>query len=293
MTFNAGGLGTALVTPFHKDGSIDFKGFEKLINHVIEGGGDYLVPLGTTGESVTLSKDEKIAVTDFVIEVVDKRKPIVLGLGGNNTREILDQINKQDFSAISAILSVAPYYNKPSQRGFFEHYKAIANVCPVPVILYNVPGRTGSNMAAETTLQIAKDVENVLGIKEASGNLEQCMMIVAKKPKNFQLISGDDILALPMIAAGATGLISVASNAFAPLVAEMVKYCLKGQMDKARSIHYKLLPLMQLMFAEGNPAGIKAMLSEVGVCNSCLRLPLVGVSKATQSAINAAMKNLD
>ena len=201
------GTGVALVTPFHKDGSIDFKSFRKIIDRCIDGKVEYLVPLGTTGESATLTNNERRAVVDFVIEINDKRLPIVLGLGGNNTQEILDTIEEFDFEGIDAILSVSPYYNRPSQRGIIQHYKMIGNACPVPVILYNVPSRTGSNLDADTTLQLAHEVKNIVGIKEASGNLEKAMKILKNRPKDFLVISGDDVISLPMIACGADGVI--------------------------------------------------------------------------------------
>src|SRR5688572_20851689 len=206
------GTGVAMVTPFHKDGSVNFKGFKKLIEHLISGNVDYLVPLGTTGESVTLTRDEKIAVLDFVVETVDKRIPVVAGVGGNNTQEVLKCLSEYDYTGIDAVLSVTPYYNKPSQKGLYQHYKMIANESAVPVILYNVPGRTSCNMIAETTLSLAHDFENIIGVKEASGNFEQIMTIINNKPENFLVISGDDAITLPLIAAGADGVISVVAN---------------------------------------------------------------------------------
>jgi len=235
------GTGVALVTPFHKDGSIDFKAFKKIIERCIEGKVEYLVPLGTTGESATLTSNERSAVIDFVIEIVDKRVPIVLGLGGNNTQEILSFIEDHSFDGIDAILSVSPYYNRPSQRGIYQHYKMIANECPVPVVLYNVPSRTGSNIDAETVIQLANEVHNIIGIKEASGNIERAMKIISKKPKDFLVISGDDVLTFPILACGGDGVISVISNAFAKEFSEMVRFGLAGNFDRARKLHYKLL----------------------------------------------------
>ena len=275
------GTGVALVTPFQKEGSIDFKSFEKLIEHVIKGGVEFLVPLGTTGESVTLTKDEKNAVLDFVIEINAQRLPIVLGLGGNNTQEIIDSIKHTDFEKVDAILSVSPYYNKPTQRGIYQHYKMIASASPVPVILYNVPGRTSSNISAETTLALANDVENIIGVKEASGNLEQCMEIIKNKPKDFLVLSGDDALTLPLISLGADGVISVVANAFPKDFSELTRQCLEGNFDKARKLHYKLTEIISLLFIEGNPAGVKCALEILKISPSNLRLPLVNVSKAT------------
>jgi 4-hydroxy-tetrahydrodipicolinate synthase len=281
------GTGVALVTPFHKDGSIDFKGLEKLVEHVIRNGVDYLVPLGTTGESVSLSRDEKTAVQDFIVEVNNGRVPIVLGIGGNNTQEVINCIKKTDFHTIDAILSVSPYYNKPSQRGIYEHYKLIASASPVPVILYNVPGRTGSNMSAETTLSLAHDVKNIVAVKEASGNLDQIMQIIKNKPKDFLVISGDDSLTLPIIALGGDGVISVAANVFPKDYSDLVRHCLKGNFDKARDLQYKLVDIMNLLFVEGNPAGAKAALSILKICSENLRLPLVEISKPTHTKMAA------
>jgi 4-hydroxy-tetrahydrodipicolinate synthase len=275
------GTGVALVTPFHKDGSIDFKSFRKLIDRIIDGGVEYLVPLGTTGESVTLTKDEKRAVIDMVVEVNEDRVPIVLGLGGNNTQEILHLMEDTDFTHIDAILSVSPYYNRPSQRGIYQHYKLIANSAPVPVILYNVPARTGSNMDAETTLELAHDIKNIIGIKEASGSIEKAMKIIKGKPKDFLVISGDDALALPIIACGGDGVISVYANAVPKDFSEMVRAALEGNFDKARRLHYKHIDMIHAIFVDGNPAGVKGLLSVMNICLEYLRLPLVHVTKPT------------
>ena len=235
------GTGVALVTPFHKDGSIDFRSLEKVVSHVIKGQAEYLVVLGTTGESVTISKDEKAAILDLVCDVNNKRVPVVLGVGGNNTQEILNQFSFFDFAKVDAVLSVSPYYNKPSQRGIIQHFKLVAGTCPVPVILYNVPSRTGSNMTAETTLALANEVENVIGIKEASGNMEQVMQIISSKPKDFLVISGDDAITLPLMACGADGVISVVANAYPKAFSEMVRLCLANRFDKARALHYQFI----------------------------------------------------
>ncbi len=282
----------AITTPFHKDGSINFKGFKKLLEHLIAGKVDYLVPLGTTGESVTLTRDEKIAVLDFVLEIVDKRVPVVAGVGGNNTQEVLKCLSEFDYSGIEAILSVTPYYNKPSQKGLYQHYKMIANESPVPVILYNVPGRTGCNMLAETTLNLASDFENIVAVKEASGNMEQIMNIIRDKPEGFLVISGDDAITLPLIAAGADGVISVVENAFPKEFSEMVRLSLKGNFDKARDLHYLLSEITQLLFAEGSPSGIKSALSLMDICEDHLRLPLVNVSKSHSNKLAAAIEKI-
>ena len=286
------GTGVALITPFHKDGRIHFKSLENLLEHVIESKVDYLVPLGTTAESATLNKDERSAVLGFVKEINNKRLPIVYGLGGNNTQEIIDQMRNTDFENIDAILSVCPYYNKPSQKGIYQHYKMIATASPVPVILYNVPGRTGTNMTSETTLALAHDVENIVGIKEASGNLEQCMMILKDRPKDFLLISGDDALAFPLIALGGDGVISVVANAFPKEFSELVRLALKGNYTEARELHYKLMEIIPLLFNEGNPAGIKAAMNILGICPDHLRLPLVNVSKNLYSQLSIQIKNI-
>src|SRR6185436_12868776 len=285
------GTGVALVTPFHKDGSIDFKSFRKLIDRIIDGGVEYLVPLGTTGESVTLTKDEKRAVIDMVVEVNEDRVPIVLGLGGNNTQEILHAMEDTDFTHIDAILSVSPYYNRPSQRGIYQHYKLIANSAPVPVILYNVPARTGSNMDAETTLELAHDIKNIIGIKEASGNIEKAMKIIKGKPKDFLVISGDDAIALPIIACGGDGVISVYANAVPKDFSELIRAALEGNFDKARRLHYKHIDMIHAIFVDGNPAGVKGLLSVMNVCSEYLRLPLVHVTKPTLNKFEAMLAN--
>jgi 4-hydroxy-tetrahydrodipicolinate synthase len=277
------GTGVALVTPFHKDGSIDFKSFRKIIDRCIDGKVEYLVPLGTTGEAATLTENEKRAIVDFVLEINDKRIPVVLGLGGNNTQEILNTIEEFDFEGIDAVLSVSPYYNRPSQRGIIQHYKMIGNACPVPLILYNVPSRTGSNMDADTTLQLANEVKNIVGIKEASGNLEKAMKIIKNKPKDFLVISGDDVISLPMIACGADGVISVISNAYPKDFSEMIRIALDGNFEKSRKMHYKLLEIMHAIFIDGNPSGVKGLMTAMGICSEHVRLPLTAVNK---SAIN-------
>jgi 4-hydroxy-tetrahydrodipicolinate synthase len=280
------GTGVAIVTPFNKDNNPDTKALGKLVDFIIKGGVEYVVVLGTTGEASTLSSEEKRLVIDTVIETVDKRVPIVLGLGGNNTQELINALQKTaDFDHIDAILSVSPYYNKPNQRGIYQHYKALAEVSPVPIILYNVPGRTSSNIAAETTLKLAEEFNNIIAIKEASGNLEQCMKIIKNKPKDFLVISGDDLLTLPMIACGADGVISVVANGFPADFSEMTRQILKGNVVEAQKLHYKLTDITEQLFADGNPAGIKAVLEMMNICSSNVRLPLVKVNKATQNAL--------
>ncbi len=284
------GTGVAIVTPFNKDNSVDYKSLDKLVNHLIKGGVEYIVVLGTTGESVTLSKDEKKTVVDQVIGSINKRVPLVLGLGGNDTLEILNSLKTTNFKSIDAILSVSPAYNKPNQRGIYQHYKAIAEASPVPVILYNVPGRTCSNITAETTIKLATDFKNIIAIKEASGNLEQCMKIIKYKPKDFSVISGDDMLTLPMIASGADGVISVVANAFPKDFSEMTRLILAGNVKEAQKLHYKLTDIIEQLFADGNPAGVKAVLELLGICRANLRLPLVKVNTVTQNALEELVK---
>ncbi|MBO7224951.1 MAG: 4-hydroxy-tetrahydrodipicolinate synthase [Bacteroidales bacterium] len=290
--FDIQGTGVALVTPFHKQGNVDFTSYEKLIEHVINGGVDYLVCMGTTSEYPTLNNQEILACLEFAIEVNANRVPIVLGMGGNDTRTLVDHIKKTDFSNVSAILSVTPYYNKPSQKGLYAHYKAVAEASPVPVILYNVPGRTGVNITAETCLQLANDFPNIIGIKEASGNIMQCMDILANKPQNFTVVSGEDALVMPLMSLGMQGVISVTANALPRQMSEMVNYCLKSNYKKAKVIHEELLPFSKAIFEEGNPVGIKAALEILGVCQNNLRLPLVKSSKQLYSKIQSIVNNI-
>jgi 4-hydroxy-tetrahydrodipicolinate synthase len=286
------GTGVAIVTPFRNDGSVDFKSLGKLLEHIIKGGVNYVVALGTTGESVTLSKDEKKAVVNFVVDTVSGRIPVVVGMGSNNTQEILDIINHNDFTGIDAILSVAPYYNKPSQQGFYLHFKSIASVSPVPIILYNVPGRTGSNITAETTLKLAQEFETIIATKEASGNLAQVMQIIKHKPKDFHVISGDDALALPIIAIGGSGVISVIANAYPKELSDMVNHALKGDLNRANSLQYKLLDIINAMFEEGNPSGIKALLEILKLVHSHVRLPLAQVSDKHYEKVEQLSKKI-
>lgn len=279
------GLGVAMVTPFRKDGSVDFAGLKKLTAHLIEGGADYLVVQGTTGESVTLTKEEKQEVLDAVLEANNGTKPIVLGLGGNNTYELVQQLSRLDTDGIDAILSVTPYYNKPTQNGLVEHYKALSEASKIPIVLYNVPGRTAVNMMPDTVARIAFECKNIIGIKEASGSVEQIMNVINVTPKEFMVISGDDALTLPLLAAGCDGVISVVGNAFPKEFSQMINAALNNNFEEARAIHYKLLDLIHLLFAEGNPAGIKEVLAHLDICENYLRLPLVPVSEKLSDKI--------
>ena len=273
------GTGVALVTPFRKQETIDFSKLEALINHIIASGADYIVALGTTSEAATMTDTERHALQDFIVETVAGRCPIMLGLGGNNTLAVTDAIANTSFDGISGILSVAPFYNKPNQRGLAQHFKLVSEASPVPVVIYNVPGRTGVNITADTTLQLANECPNIIGIKEASGNVAQCMQILRNKPERFLVISGDDALTYPLIGLGAAGVISVMANALPKEMSAMVKIALKGDQKKALPLHYKLLPLKNAIFDEGNPTGIKALLEIEGRINNVLRMPLVKASK--------------
>lgn len=274
------GTGVALVTPFRKQQeTVDFTKLEMLIEHIISSGVDYIVALGTTSEAATMTESERSAVRGFIVETVAGRCPIMLGLGGNNTLSVTDTIARTNFDGISGLLSVTPYYNKPNQRGLYQHYRSVAEASPVPVVMYNVPGRTGVNMTAETTLALAADCANIIGIKEASGNLQQVMDILRNRPDNFKVISGDDALTYPMITLGADGVISVMANALPAEMSQMVRFAMKGDLKKALPLHYRMLPLMHAIFEEGNPSGIKALLEIEGQITNVLRLPLVKVSK--------------
>ncbi|MBQ4421060.1 MAG: 4-hydroxy-tetrahydrodipicolinate synthase [Bacteroidales bacterium] len=290
MSFNTKGTGVALVTPFDKRGNVDFSALGRLIDHCINGGIDYLVCLGTTSEYPTLTEKETFAVRDYIVEYVDKRVPIVLGMGGNNTKELVTKINHTNLDGFSAILSVSPYYNKPSQKGLYTHYNYIAAASPLPVIIYNVPGRTGVNISAETTLKLAEDFKNIIGIKEASGNMLQCMEILRCKPDRFSLISGEDALTYPLIACGANGVISVTANAYPNMVSTMVNQALKGSNKKALALHNTLLPFTNAIFEEGNPSGVKAALESMGICDNIVRLPLSNVSRALYNRLQSYVK---
>jgi len=284
------GTGVALVTPFLKDGQIDFSGLKNVINHVIKGGVEYVVSLGTTGETPVLNKEEKERIVRFTLEAVNKRVPVVVGIGGNYTQEVISTLKSFDLRGIDAVLSVSPAYNKPNQRGLIEHYKAIAGACALPMIVYNVPGRTSSNISAETTLQLAEEVKNIIGVKEASGNLNQVMKIIKYKPKDFLVISGDDLLTLPIIASGGNGVISVIANAFPKEFSEMTRQALAGNYSKAQDLHYKLDEFTRLIFADGNPAGVKCLLEKMKICSSYVRLPLVNVNAQTERALEEELK---
>ncbi len=287
------GAGVALVTPFNSDESVDFEALGQLIDLQINEGMDYLVSLGTTGEVATLTNDERKRIWDFTVKRVNGRLPLVAGIGGNNTAEIVEQIKNFDPTGFCAILSVSPYYNKPTQEGIYQHYKAVASASPLPVILYNVPGRTGSNIIAQTTLRLANDFSNIVAIKEASGNFAQFSEILRDKPAEFLLISGEDPVTLPMMSLGAAGIISVIGNALPKKVATLAKLCAEGNYAEARSIHNELLNITDLCFIEGNPAGVKYILQELGIGKDQLRLPLVPVSEKIQAAIKEELKKLN
>lgn len=271
------GTGVALVTPFKKDRSVDLDSFAKLLDHTIDGGVDYLVLSGTTGEAATTTLDEKNQILSFAIKHINKKKPIVYGVGGNNTMAIIETIKNTDFNGIDAILSVSPYYNKPTQEGIYRHYFEIADNCPVEVILYNVPGRTASNITAETTIRLARH-HNIIGIKEASGDLVQCMQIVKKTSEDFLVISGDDLLTVPMLSFGMDGVISVLANAFPEKFSKMVSMGLNGQFNNASKILFDFLKINPLLYEESNPVGIKASLEVLGICNRTVRSPLTDAS---------------
>lgn len=287
---NLFGTGVALVTPFTRSGDVDYKGLKKLMSHTAKGV-DYYVVMGTTGESVTTNKEEKKTILSFVKANNKKNLPIVYGMGGSNTEEVLANIKQTDLTGVSAILSVSPYYNKPSQEGIYQHFKAIAGKSPVPVILYNVPGRTASNMSASTTLRLAQH-KNVIGIKEASGNMEQCMKIAAEKPADFMLISGDDMLTVPLYSVGAVGVISVLANAFPVVFRKMKEMAFTGNYPKASRELFTLLDINGPMYEEGNPVGVKYVLSQLNVCEEHVRLPLVPASEGLKKKINLLLKNL-
>lgn len=286
------GTGVAIITPFKNDTSIDFSALGRTVNHVIKGGVNYIVAMGTTGEASTLTKDEKHALISYVIESVDNRVPLVIGIGGNNTQEVINTIRETDLDGIDGILSVAPYYNKPGQRGLFQHFKAIATCSPVPVIIYNVPGRTSCNISSDTCLELAHECENIVATKEASGDIAQIMRIVKGKPENFLVISGDDMMTLPVIAAGGSGVISVLANVFPAECSELVNMALKSNFKAARDIQFRFIESIELLFADGNPAGVKAFLSIMNLCQNNLRLPLVPVNRTIFSSIQKAMEEV-
>lgn len=286
-------MGVALITPFKNDESIDYDALARLVEHQIKNGTDYLVVCGTTAETPTLTEKEKEDITDFVIQTAAGRLPIVLGVGGNNTKAIVEKLQSADFKGVDAILSVTPYYNKPSQEGLYQHFAAIARASGLPVILYNVPGRTGVNMSAETTLRLAKEFSNIVAVKEASGNFPQIDDIIKNKPKDFMVISGDDGITFPLITLGAVGVISVIGNAFPREFSRMVRLALQGDYDNARQIHQHFNELIQLLFVEGNPAGVKSMLAVMGFIENKLRLPLVPNTITTYEKIRVVLNELN
>lgn len=281
-----------MVTPFANDGSIDYKALAKVVNHIIAGNCEFLVVMGTTGEAPTLYADEKNEVLKFVLATANGRVPVVFGIGGNNTAEVIHQLETTDLIGVSGILSVAPYYNKPNQNGLYEHFRLVAEASPLPVLLYNVPARTGINMTAETQLRLAHDCPRIVGTKEASGNLEQIMLILRDRPADFLVLSGDDLLTLPTLACGGDGVISVVANAFPKQFSEMVRHGLAGDFAKARPLHENLIRFTQLCFADGNPGGIKVALEALKLCKSYLRAPLYPVNDEVRDALAKEVKRL-
>ena len=279
------GTGVAIITPFKASMEVDFDALGKLIDFIIENGIEYIVTLGTTGETPALDTEERFDIINYTYEKVNDRVPVVVGIGGNNTKEVMENLQSYPLEKATAVLSASPYYNKPSQEGIFQHYKNLADASPKPIILYNVPGRTGSNITAETTLRLAKEVENIAGIKEASGNMVQCMHILCDRPDDFLVVSGDDHITLPLIACGMDGVISVAANCFPKDFSNMVRHCLLGDFASARPLHNKCLEGNDLLFAENNPAGAKAFLYEMGIIENILRLPLVPLSDGIHQKI--------
>lgn len=284
------GLGIALVTPFTSDGSVDYPSLRRLLDYQLASGIDFYCILATTGETPTLTLEEKQKIKNLVVETVNGRVPILMGCGGNNTADVVSELHNGDFSGIDGILSVCPYYNKPSQEGLYQHFKAIASATDKPVVLYNVPGRTGVNMCAETTVRLARDCNNIVAVKEASGNLEQVDEIIKNKPDGFDVISGDDALTFPMIACGAAGVISVIGNALPKEFSRMIRLEMNGEIESARKIHHKFTDMFSLLFVDGNPAGVKAMLHEMGMIENVLRLPLVPTRLTTMQKISDCLK---
>jgi 4-hydroxy-tetrahydrodipicolinate synthase len=286
------GTGVALVTPFKITGEVDYDALGKLIDFDIDNGVEYVITLGTTGETPTLTKQEKLDVINFTYQKVNSRVPVVVGIGGNSTAEVIENLQSYPLEKAVAVLSASPYYNKPSQEGIFQHYKAIAAAAPKPIILYNVPGRTGSNVTAETTLRLAKE-KNIAGMKEASGNMVQCMHILRDMPADFLFVSGDDHIAMPLIACGSDGVISVTANCFPKDFSEMIRQSLKGNFAAARPLHYKCLEGNDLLFAENNPAGAKAFLYEMGIMENVMRLPVVPLSDSVHAKVKAYLKKIN
>ncbi|WP_372766121.1 4-hydroxy-tetrahydrodipicolinate synthase [Lutibacter sp.] len=272
------GTGVALVTPFNEDKSVDFEGLKRLVKFQIDNGVNYLVVLGTTGEPATLTSDEKEQVKAVIIEANNGRLPLVIGIGGNNTMAVVNEVRTADLSAFSAILSVSPYYNKPTQEGIYQHFKAISEASPLPIIVYNVPGRTAKNVEAKTIIRLAQDFKNIVAVKEAAGDIVQAMRLIQHKPKDFMVISGDDMIALPIVLAGGAGVISVIGQGLPKDFSEMIQQGLKGNVENANTLHYKVMDCIDLIFEEGNPAGIKALLKSLDICSENVRLPLVNAS---------------
>lgn len=289
---NLKGMGVALITPFKEDESVDYEALGRLVDYLLQNGADYLVVLGTTAETPTLTEEEKKKIIELVVTKVRHRIPIVLGVGGNCTKSVVDKLKNDNFEGIDAVLSVVPYYNKPSQEGIYQHYKAIAQATDLPVILYNVPGRTGVNMTAETTLRLAREFKNIIAVKEASGNITQMDDIIKNKPKDFNVISGDDGITFPLITLGAIGVISVIGNAFPREFSRMVRLALAGDYESARTIHHRFTELFNLLFIDGNPAGVKSMLSMMGFVENRLRLPLVPTRIVTYEKIRHVLHEL-
>ncbi len=286
-----GGTGVAIITPFSKDRSVDYPALEKLLDFMIQQGVNYIVTLGTTGETPVLNRQEKVSIIEFTYDKVNNRVPVVVGVGGNDTHSVVEDLSTLPLDRAVAVLSASPYYNKPSQEGIFQHYKMISEASPRPVILYNVPGRTGRNMSAATTLRLAHELKNIIGIKEASGDIQQCMDILRDRPDDFLVVSGDDVLALPQIACGMDGVISVAANCFPGSFSEMIRYCLDGNFKAAKIINDGLLPAYNLMFSENNPAGAKAFLAEMGIIDNILRLPVVPLSASLHQEVKNYLSN--
>lgn len=287
------GLGVALITPFKEDESVDYDALRRLVDYLLQNSTDFLCILATTAETPTLTEDEKRKIKDLVVERVNGRIPIVMGVGGNCTRNVVQTLQKDDFTGIDAVLSVVPYYNKPSQEGLYQHYKAIATSTDIPIVLYNVPGRTGVNMKAETTLRIAYDFKNVIAVKEASGDITQMDDIIKNKPSSFQVISGDDGITYPLLTLGAVGVISVIGNAFPREFSKMIRLAMNGDYANALTIHHKFAELFKLLFVDGNPAGVKSMLNAMGMIENKLRLPLVPTRITTYDAIRKVLNDLN
>ena len=286
------GLGIALITPFKEDGSVDYDALIRLVDYQLSNGADFFCILATTGETPTLTREEKQKIKDLVVDYVQARVPILIGCGGNNTAAVVEELKNGDFKGIDGVLSVCPYYNKPSQEGLYQHFKAIAAATQLPVVLYNVPGRTGVNLQAATTVRLARDCQNIVAIKEASGNLEQVDEIIKNKPADFDVISGDDSLTFPMVSCGAVGVISVIGNALPKEFSRMIRLQMRGEYDPARTIHHRFTDLFSLLFVDGNPAGVKAMLSEMGFIENVLRLPLVPMRINNMQRMSEILKEL-